>query len=131
MTAVAGLSGASVGLFGNRIHIATHNPDEAATQAKRILVESGFVVEAVQRMEPTLEDVFHLLSGFVFPIANMPVVVQWITLVNPLRYFLEIIRGIFLKGVGISILWPQFVRLALLGPAVLWLATRRFRKTLA
>ena len=41
-----------------------------------------------------------LLSGFAFPIANMPTVVQWITLVNPLRYFLVILRGIFLKGIG-------------------------------
>jgi len=72
-----------------------------------------------------------LLSGFIFPIANMPEVVQWLTYLNPLRYFLVIIRGIFLKGVGLRILWPQLVALAVLGCTTLWLASQRFRKTLA
>ena len=71
-----------------------------------------------------------LLSGFMFPIANMPQAFQWLTLVNPLRYFMEIIRAIFLKGVGASILWPQMVALALLGAATLGLASQRFHKTL-
>jgi ABC-2 type transport system permease protein len=71
-----------------------------------------------------------LLSGFAFPIANMPEVVQWMTLVNPIRYFLVIVRGIFLKGVGIEILWPQMLPLVLMGIATLWLAVRRFHKTL-
>lgn len=71
------------------------------------------------------------LSGFAFPISNMPEVVQWLTCLNPLRYYLVIIRGIFLKGVGMSILWPQMVALAVMGIATLWLASRRFRKTLA
>lgn len=71
-----------------------------------------------------------LLSGFIFPIANMPVVVQWLTYLNPLRYYLVIIRGVFLKGVGPSILWPQMVALAVMGLITLWLASRRFRKTL-
>ncbi len=70
-----------------------------------------------------------LLSGMVFPIANMPLVVQWLTLANPLRYFLVIIRGIFLKGVGVLILWPQMLALAVLGSLMIWLASRRFRKT--
>jgi len=72
-----------------------------------------------------------LLSGFMFPIANMPRVVQWLTYLNPFRYFLVIIRGIFLKGVGPSILWPQMVALAAMGVITLWLSSRRFRKTLA
>jgi len=72
-----------------------------------------------------------LLSGMVFPIANMPQVVQWLTLLNPLRYFLIIIRGVFLKGVGAGILWPQMLALAVLGTLMLALASRRFRKTLA
>jgi ABC-2 type transport system permease protein len=72
-----------------------------------------------------------LLSGFMFPIANMPELVQWLTYLNPLRYFLVIVRGIFLKGVGPSILWPQMAALAVMGLAMLWLASRRFRKTLA
>jgi len=73
---------------------------------------------------------FFMLSGFVFPIANMPVVVQWLTYLNPLRYFLVIIRGIFLKGVGINILWPQFLALMVLGLIVFTCAVKRFRKRL-
>ncbi|MFZ1504343.1 MAG: ABC transporter permease [Nitrospira sp.] len=70
-----------------------------------------------------------LLSGFVFPIANMPETVQWLTYLNPLRYFLVIIRGIFLKGVGLEILWPQMATLLILGSLTLWVAPRRFQKT--
>ena len=72
-----------------------------------------------------------LLSGFMFPIANMPKIVQAVTYLNPLRYFLIIIRGIFLKGVGIEILWPQILALLLLGVFVLTLAVKKFHKTLA
>ena len=72
-----------------------------------------------------------LLSGFMFPIANMPPVIQWLTYLNPLRYFLVIIRGIFLKGVGLHILWVQMAALAVMGIITLWLASRRFHKTLA
>lgn len=72
-----------------------------------------------------------LLSGFMFPIANMPEVIQWLTYLNPLRYFLVVVRGIFLKGVGPEILWPQMLALAVLGVALLWLAASRFRKTLS
>ncbi len=72
-----------------------------------------------------------LLSGFMFPIANMPEVVQWVTYLNPLRYFLVIIRGVFLKGVGLDVLWPQMVALAALGVVTFTAATRRFHKTLA
>ena len=73
---------------------------------------------------------FFMLSGFVFPIANMPIVVQWLTYLNPLRYFLVIIRGIFLKGVGLHILWPQYAALTILGVAVFAGAVGRFRKRL-
>ena len=72
-----------------------------------------------------------LLSGFMFPIENMPEPIQWLTYLNPLRYFLVIVRGIFLKGVGPSVLWPQMVALAVMGRATLWLASKRFHKTLA
>jgi len=71
-----------------------------------------------------------LLSGFIFPIANMPVIIQWFTYLNPLRYFLVIIRGIFLKGVGFTILWPQMAALLVMGFITLRLATKRFHKTL-
>jgi ABC-2 type transport system permease protein len=71
-----------------------------------------------------------LLSGFVFPIANMPEVVQYLSYADPLRYFLVIIRGIFLKGNGFDILWPQMLALAILGAAVFTFSSLRFRKRL-
>ncbi len=71
-----------------------------------------------------------MLSGFAFPIRNMPMVVQYLTYLNPLRYFVEIVRGLFLKGVGVSVLWPQMVCLAVYGVAVLGLSAVRFHKTL-
>lgn len=72
-----------------------------------------------------------LLSGFIFPIANMPIAVQWLTLLNPLRYFLIVIRGVFLKGVGFAVLWPQLLALFVLGLCVMAFAVSRFKKTLA
>ena len=72
-----------------------------------------------------------LLSGFMFPIANMPRVIQWLTFLNPFRYFLVIVRGLFLKGVGFGILWPQMLALAIMGAFTLWLASLRFKKTLS
>ena len=72
-----------------------------------------------------------LLSGFMFPIANMPDVVQAFTYLNPLRYFLIVIRGIFLKGVGVAILWPQMLALFVLGSLVLTMAVKRFHKNIA
>jgi len=71
-----------------------------------------------------------LLSGFAFPIRNMPLPVQYLTYLNPLRYFMEIARGLFLKGVGISVLWPQLAALALFGTVILGLSALRFHKRL-
>jgi len=71
-----------------------------------------------------------LLSGFAFPIENMPTVVQWLTYVLPLRYYLVVLRGIFLRGVGWGILWPELLAMAVLGVATMTLAIRRFHKTL-
>ncbi|HET9541188.1 MAG TPA: ABC transporter permease [Candidatus Limnocylindria bacterium] len=70
------------------------------------------------------------LSGFVFPIENMPEVVQPVTYLVPLRYFLIILRGIFLKGVGLETLWPQATALFAWGVVVLTLATLRSSKRL-
>ncbi len=70
-----------------------------------------------------------LLSGFAFPIENMPRSIQYATYLNPLRYYLVIVRGIFLKGIGLDILWPQVTALALLGGTILVFAVSRFRKT--
>lgn len=72
-----------------------------------------------------------LLSGFMFPISNMPEPAQWLTYLNPLRYFLVIIRDIFLKGSGWDILWPQFAALAVLGTALLTMSSLRFKKRMA
>jgi len=71
-----------------------------------------------------------MLSGFTFPIRNMPVPVQYLTYADPLRYFIEIVRGVFLKGTGSDILWPQMAALALFGVTVLGLSAARFRKRL-
>ncbi len=70
------------------------------------------------------------LSGLIFPIDNMPRVVQLVTYVIPLRYYAEIIRGIFLRGSGIDVLWPQAATLAAMGIAVMTIASFRFRKRL-
>ncbi len=70
------------------------------------------------------------LSGFIFPIENMPAWIQPLTYLIPLRYFLEIVRGIFLKGIGLEILWPQAVSLLAWGLGMLALATLRSSKRL-
>lgn len=72
-----------------------------------------------------------LLSGFAYPIANMPEVIQWFTLINPMRYYLVIIRGIFLKGVGMDILWINFLALLVFGILVIIMSTLRFRRKIA
>ena len=69
------------------------------------------------------------LSGFVFPIDSMPAWIQPVTYLIPLRYYLVIVRGIFLKGVGLETLWPQAVALLAWGVAILALATFRSHKT--
>ena len=71
------------------------------------------------------------LSGFIFPIENMPRIIQYLTYIVPLRYFLVIVRGIFLKGIGLRLLWPQAAALAAWGAVVLALAVTRSRKRIA
>ncbi len=73
---------------------------------------------------------FFILSGFAFPISSMPQVLQWFTYINPLRYYLVVIRGTLLKGVGVDVLWPDFVAMAALALVLLTLSILRFRKTL-
>lgn len=72
-----------------------------------------------------------ILSGFMFPIENMPVFFQYLTLANPVRYYVEAVRSIFLKGAGITVLWPQVAILFGMGGTILWFASTRFRKTVA
>lgn len=103
------LSTLGIGLFISTI---------SATQQQAMMTTFFFVLP------------FFMLSGFVFPIANMPLPVQWLTYLNPLQYFLIIIRGIFLKGTGIHVLWPQFVGLTILGGIVFIGAVSRFKKRL-
>ena len=71
-----------------------------------------------------------LISGYLFPIANMPPVIQYLSLLNPLRHFLVIVRGIFLKGIGLELLWPPMLWLLGLGIALLTLSALRFRTRL-
>ncbi|MGA2775004.1 MAG: ABC transporter permease [Candidatus Omnitrophota bacterium] len=71
-----------------------------------------------------------LLSGFAYPIANMPKVIQWFTFFNPLRYFMVVIRSIFLKGIGIDILWLQLLPLVIMGIMVITFSALRFRRSL-
>ncbi len=104
------LSTLGVGLFISTV---------SATQQQAMMTAFFFMLPAF------------MLSGFVYPIANMPVVVQWLTYLNPLRYYLVIIRGVFLKGLGPHVLWPQMLALAALGSGMLILAAGRFRKTMA
>jgi len=68
-----------------------------------------------------------ILSGFATPIANMPVALQYLTLLNPLRYFLVILRGVFLQGSSVAILWPQYWPMAVIGLVSLTLAAWLFR----
>ena len=73
---------------------------------------------------------FFLLSGFTFPVRNMPLAAQYFTYLNPVRYFMEIVRGVFLKGSGVAVLWPQMAALAVFGVVILTASANRFHKKL-
>jgi len=88
------------------------------TQQQALMASMLFIMPAI------------LLSGFAFPIESMPEIFQYVTYINPLRYFLIIIRGVFLKGIGLDILWSQMVILFLLGFVVMALSVARFKKRL-
>jgi len=103
------LSAMGIGLFISTI---------AATKQQAMMTAFFFVLP------------FFMLSGFIFPIANMPEAVQWLTYLNPLRFFLVIIRDIFLKGVGFDVLWPQCLALTILGAIVFTGAISRSKKRL-
>jgi len=87
----------------------------AVTQQQGFLGAFLFIVPAV------------LLSGFATPIENMPEVVQWITYADPLRYFMVILRGLFLEGTPFMLLMPQFWPLAVIGVVTLTIAAWLFR----
>ena len=90
----------------------------SATQQQGLLGVFLFLVPAV------------ILSGFATPIANMPPLVQYLTYLNPLRYFLIILRGVFLQGDGVAILWTQYLPLIGIGLATMTLAMQLFRRRL-
>jgi ABC-2 type transport system permease protein len=91
----------------------------SATQQQAMMVSVFFFMPAI------------LLSGLVFPIHNMPLAAQLITYLNPLRYFIIVLQDLFLKGVGLDVLWPQFAAMAGLGIFLLTLSVLRFHKRLA
>ncbi len=70
------------------------------------------------------------LSGLVFPIENVPAAFQYASLAIPVRYHGNVLRGVFLRGSGLSVLWPEAVTLAAMGGLLLVLASLRFRKSL-
>ncbi len=72
-----------------------------------------------------------ILSGFVFPIRNMPIVIQLITYLLPIRYYMVILRGIILKGVGINVLWEQVVALIIFNIIIIFLSSLKFKKRIA
>ena len=71
-----------------------------------------------------------LLSGFMFDIGNMPKALQLVTYLIPARYFVTILRGLYLKGVGLSVLWPECLLLTAFGAAMLILSIRVYKKRL-
>ena len=89
------------------------------TQAQA-MITSGFGI-----MMPMI-----FLSGFAFPIENMPVIVQYTTYIIPLRYFIIILRGVILKGIGIDQLWREALALLIFGITILTLSSLRFKKKL-
>jgi ABC-2 type transport system permease protein len=71
-----------------------------------------------------------IFSGFGTPISSMPEFLQWLTYLDPLRYFLDVLRGVYLKGVGMDVLWPQMTAVSVLGLIMLTVSVTRFRKSL-
>ena len=97
----------------------------------------GILVSTVSRTVPQAMQLAFLtflpsiyLSGLLFPIEGMPWGAQYLAAVIPLTYFLRIVRGIVLKGVGFGYLWPNLVPLLIFGAAIFSLAVFKFRKQL-
>jgi ABC-2 type transport system permease protein len=103
------LSGLGIGLFASTI---ANTQQEAMLTVWMTLLPSIF------------------LSGFFFPIEAMPKILQWISYIIPLRYYLVIIRALMIKGVGISAIWQEMLSLAIFGLLIMGAASARFRKRL-
>ncbi|MBM3791165.1 MAG: ABC transporter permease [Acidobacteria bacterium] len=112
------LLGASVAFLLTTLGVGLFISTISHTQQQAMMASTTFFMPAM------------MLSGFAFPIRNMPPVIQYLTYLNPLRYFMEIARGVFLKGTGAPALWPQMLALTLLGAMVLAFSSLRFRKRL-
>jgi ABC-2 type transport system permease protein len=91
----------------------------SSTQQQAMMAGTFFLTPAI------------MLSGLVFPINNMPPFFQYLTYINPLRYFVIVVQDVFLKGVGLAVLWPQMAAMTGLGMAMLALSVLRFRRRLA
>jgi ABC-2 type transport system permease protein len=87
--------------------------------------QNAFFVSLIATLLPTF-----ILSGFIFPIESMPMVVQAFTYLVPARYFLVVVRSIILKGVGIEVFWSQVIFLAGFALLTIGLAASRFKKRL-
>jgi ABC-2 type transport system permease protein len=72
-----------------------------------------------------------LLSGFIYSISSMPRVIQVITYIIPARYFIDIIKGVFLKGTGVKLLWLDFLLLCIYGAVMFFWAARKLRQKVA
>jgi drug efflux transport system permease protein len=90
----------------------------SSTQQQAMVTSFFFIMPAIT------------FSGFGFPISTMPQWLQYFTYLSPLRYFLVVLRGTYLKGVGMEILWPQMFAMAVLGIALITVAVLRFHKAL-
>jgi ABC-2 type transport system permease protein len=90
----------------------------SATQQQAMVTAFFFIMPAV------------IFSGFGFPISTMPKWLQYLTYANPLRYFLTLLRGVYLKGIGFHILWPEMIAMAAIGSILLTLSVLRFHKAL-
>jgi ABC-2 type transport system permease protein len=91
------------------------------TRAQMVSTQIGMITAFL----PTI-----LLSGFMFPIDNMPWPLQAISAVVPARYYIEVIRGVLLKGNGLAVIWPQVLAMAGFAAAMVLLSTLRFRRRL-
>ena len=93
----------------------------AALKSQQVAMQISFVATILPSM---------ILSGFMFPIENMPWFLQYISYAVPARYYLRLIRGLFLKGVGLEVLWPDLLAMVIFAFVVMAAATSRFRRSL-
>jgi ABC-2 type transport system permease protein len=102
------------GVLGIGLFISTIS----ATQQQALVTAFFFIMPAIT------------FSGFGTPISSMPPFLQWLTYLDPLRYFLVVIRGVYLKGVGLDVLWPQMAAMGVFGVVMLAISVSRFQKSL-